>query len=318
MVVATLAGGRGGNEPWRVFAIAGAAWWAAWAVLSATAGFRAFGEDAFVPLALDQAATWVVMAGAIGNFVWAVQSRSVPIFFGRKTPRLGGVAAPYISLNAGVGLLFAAAYVDTGETYERLTGAGFVAAGIALAWLAPVAGSCWGRAKRLRPRARAAARFVLFANLSAVVCGALLVAAGVWTLVEGGFAAPGLRDAARHTFGLGVMTMLIVGMAQLVAPFFAVRRLEGRGRWLFEEGVFVLLVAATALRVAAGLLWDEVSIDTRMHLGAIAGTLAWLGLGLFAAMVAGALRAEPRLKAELVQAAARGPAAKAPPPRSPQ
>ena len=149
------------------------------------------------------------MLGAVGNFIWSVQSRSVPIFFGRKTPTLRQVEIiPAAMLNSGVACIFAAGWLDANE---RLMNLGFALAGVALIWLAPRAGSCWGTAKRLRPRARAAARFVLAANLSAVVCGVLLL----WASLLGGDY--GVHDAARHAFGLGVITMLIVGMAQLVA-----------------------------------------------------------------------------------------------------
>jgi uncharacterized protein involved in response to NO len=298
-----LVRGRGRHEPWRVFAMAGAGCWVAWAAGSVAAGIRGARNEAFVPTALDDPLTWVAMLGAVGNFIWAVQSRSVPIFFGRKTPRLGRVAAPGIALNAGVALLFAACWLDAGESHARLTGAGFLLAAGGIAWLAPIAGSCWGTPRRLRPRARAAARFVLAANIAAVLCAVLLAWAGVRTLQEEAFAAPGARDAARHAFGAGVITLLIVGMAQLVAPFFALRRVEGRGR-LSDHAVFAMLVSAALLRVLGGLLTDRLDLEPRMHLNAVAGTLAWLGLALFATTAWRAFRDEPRVAAALAAGAA--------------
>ena len=50
------------------------------------------------------------MLGAVGNFIWAVQSRSVPIFFGRKAPGLRVLLAPGLLLNGGVALLFVAGW----------------------------------------------------------------------------------------------------------------------------------------------------------------------------------------------------------------
>ena len=223
----------------------------------------------------------------------------MPIFFGRKTPSVERIALPAVLLNAGVALIYVAAWLDDGSTHERLMGAGFVLCGAALAWLAPVAGSCWGRATRLRPRARAASRFVLLANLAAVTCGLLLLWAGARTLADGQFAAPGVRDAARHAFGAGVITLLIVGMAQLVAPFFALQRVESRSALLLDHAVFWLLGCAAVLRIASALLLGHMDFDNRMHLSALAGSLAWLGLVLFAVMVVRAARAEPRVKAAL-------------------
>lgn len=301
VMLVTLARGRKRTRfaPWSVFAFASAIWWIAWAAATVVAGIRGARNDALIPVAFDDAIAWVAMLGAVGNIIWGVQSRSVPIFFGRTPPSLGRVAAPGLLLNAGVALLFAAAWIEDWASRERLVGGGFVLAGVALAWLAPVAGSCWGRAHRLRPRARSAARFVLAANLAAVTCGLLLTWGGIQAVVENAYAVPGARDAARHAFGVGVITLLIIGMAQLIAPFFAVQRLESKGAWLFEHGILALLVAALLLRVAAGLLWDTSSTEGRMHLSAAAGTLAWLGLVLFAVMVIRAVRNEPRIKDSL-------------------
>ena len=295
---------RGRREPWSLFALAGAGWWLAWSATSVVAGVRAAGNDAYVPNSLDETMTWMVMLGAIANFIWAVQSRAVPIFFGRKPPTLRQAIVPGVLLNAGVALLFVAGWMD-GDVRERLIAGGFVLCGAALAWLAPIAGSCWGKATRLRPRARAAARFVLFANLAAVVCGVLLLWDGTRSLADGGYSAPGVRDAARHAFGAGVITVLIVGMARLVAPFFALQRVEPRGRWFTDHGVFWLLATAAVLRLASGLLLGHMDADGRAHLGATAGVLAWLGLVVFAATVIQAVTSESRIKAELAAVVAK-------------
>jgi hypothetical protein len=295
----TLIRGRGRGEPWHAFASAGATCWLAWAALSLATGIRGFRNDGYVPITLDDAATWLVMLGAVGNFIWAVQSRSVPIFFGRKTPSLRAIALPAVTLNVGVLLLFIAAWMSNTDGRERMVGGAFLLAGIALIWLAPSAGSCWGKPSRLRPRARAAARFVLVANLAAVLCGVLLLWAGIETLVQGHFAAVGVRDAARHAFGVGVITFLIMGMAQLVAPFFALQRVESGGATWLERGALWLLAAALILRVTSGLLTGHLNTDARMHLSATAGTLAWLALVCFAMLVLSAVRNQERNKATI-------------------
>lgn len=302
VAVTTIRGrARGRREPWSLFAMAGAGWWLAWSVTSVIAGVRAAGNDAYIPVSLDESMTWMVMLGAIGNFIWGVQSRAVPIFFGRKPPSLRKVIVPGLLLNAGVALLFVAEWMN-GDFRERAVAIGFILCGAALVWLAPVAGSCWGKATRLRPRARAAARFVLFANLAAVACGLLLLWSGTRSLADGGYMDPGVRDAARHLFGVGVITLLVVGMAQLVAPFFALQRVEPNKRWFTDHGTFWLLAAAVVLRLTSGLLWGHIDNDIRMHLAAAAGVLAWLGLVIFALTVIQAVRSESRIKAKLASA----------------
>lgn len=302
-VLLTLIRGRKRDEPWAVFAFCGATWWLVWGFTSVVAGVRATGNDAYVPGALDGAINWTVMLGAVGNFIWGVQSRSVPIFFGRKVPRLRQVVIPAVLLNTGVLAIFVAGWLSPGDTADRLTNIGLSLAAVAIIWLPFRAGACWGSATRLRPRARAAARFVLLANLSAVACGVLLL----WAVSFAGDNAFAVRDGARHAFGVGVITMLVVGMAQLVAPFFALRRIESHGDWVMDRAVLWLLVSATVLRVAAGVLAGPVPFDARMHIAASAGVCAWVALVLFAVTVVRAIRAEPRIKAALSVAAGIAP-----------
>jgi hypothetical protein len=292
VLLITLTRGRRQHEPWRYLAFAGATWWLAWAALAAWAGVRGGRHDGLVPATFDDTLTWVVVFGAIANFIWAVQSRSVPIFFGRKTPPVRRMAAPALLLNGGAALLALSLFPWSSETGARLSGAGLLCAGVASAWLPVVAGAVGGKAKRLRPRARAAGRFVLAANIASAGAGIALAWAGGQTLLDGEFAGYGLRDAARHALGLGLITMLILGMARLVAPVFALERVQPGGPSLIDRAPFWLLLGALTLRVSAGLLYDDITYDSRMHLAATAGVLAWLAIGLFAFTMVRAVRAE--------------------------
>jgi hypothetical protein len=295
-----LVRGRKPAEPWRYFAWAGAGWWAAWACLSlynvdddSLGLFQPPRNDAF---------QWAVMLGAIGNFIWGVQSRSVPVFFGRKPPKLSAVAVPATALNLGAALVVFGSWSDQGE---RLAGTGFVLAGAALVWLPPVCGAVWGRARRLRPRARPAARFIVAANLSAVAAGSLLVYSGIRMIGsgDGQWAAPFARDASRHLLGIGTISMLILGMARLIAPVFALERTENGVPRLLERAPFWLLVGAVILRPGAALFGDQFGFENRMHTASLAGALAWLAIAIFAASVLRAARAEPRTQRSLEAAA---------------
>lgn len=304
VLAVTLAKGRKRPEPWRFFAWAGAAWWFAWAAFTLGAALRSVHNDRYTSATLDDALTWIVIAGGIGNFVFGVQSRSVPVFFGRKTPSIRQAVVPGALLNFGAALIAASLFPWPARTGWRLEGAGLAAVAVGMLWLAPLAGSIRGRAHRLRPRSRAAARYVLAANLATMAGAACLAWAGGHTFVLGDFEAYGFRDAARHAFGLGMITMLILGMARLVAPVFALERAEVRAAGLVERMPFWLLVAALVLRMGTGLAAGHVGLDSRMHTAAAAGSLAWLALLLFALSVVRAIRAEPRMKQLLASATA--------------
>lgn len=301
MLAFVLLTGRKPHEPWRYFAWAGAGWWAVWAALSLVSWGDDYGGLLLPPE--NDAFQWAVMLGAIGNFIWGVQSRSVPVFFGRKPPSLRTVAIPALALNLGTAVIVVA---TAGSEGARFAGAGFVLVGMALLWLPPVCGSVWGRAKRLRPRARPAARFILAANLSAMVAGGLLIFAGLRMAAgsdESVWAAPFARDAARHLLGIGTISMLILGMARLIAPVFALERTENGVPRLLERAPFSLLLAAVILRPGAGLLGDQFGLENRMHTASLAGALAWLAIAIFATSVLRAARAEPRTKRTLEAAA---------------
>lgn len=250
-------------QAWRVAAWCGAAWWVVWAALGLAGAVR--GVHGTVPPDVDAAWRWSGLLGVMSNFVWAVQSRSVPVFFGRRPPGLASLLPPLLALNVGVALVALSAFVTSAA------GAGFLVAGAATAWLAPVAGSVWGRAHRLRPVSRPAARFVVAANWWAVIGGCLLIASAIFPMDS-------LRDAALHALGLGCMTILIVGMAQLVTPVFAGERVTPpRARpelWLSLP----LLIAAAVLRVTGSFLAGAIQGDVI----ATSGVLAWLGIAVFA------------------------------------
>ena len=255
---------------WRVAAWAGVVWWPAWALLGLAGALAS--RDGVVPDRIDVAWTSVGLFGALSNFVWAVQGRTVPVFFGRALPDAARIGPPLVVLNAGTLLLWTSAFEP------RTLGPGLVLAGAATAWLAPVAGSVWGRAHRLRPPSRPAARFIVAANLWAVAGGAGMIVAGGLE-IAGVAAAGGVRDASVHALGLGFMTILIVGMAQLLTPAFAGERISrprpGPERW----PALALLVTATALRVLA-----EAAPPEAQGL-ALTGSavLAWSGIASFAA-----------------------------------
>lgn len=303
LVIWTLLRGRRVPEPWRWFAFAGAAWWGVWAVLLVRQGVTGADNHAYVLAATDDSTSWAILLGAIGNFIWAVQSRSVPIFFGRQTLELRRAIGPGVVLNAGALAILASPWFDDPDRGQHVAAVGALLCGLALLVLPPIAGAVRGDAKRLRPRARPAAKYVLAANRFAMLAGALLLWVGVSGLFFDGEHSAPAADAARHALGLGLITMLVVGMAQLLAPFFALRRLDAHGPALIDRAVWWCLLSAVVLRVTTGLAAADWTGPSRLHMSALAGTLGWMGLVCFATTVIQAIRSEPRLKAQLAATA---------------
>lgn len=274
LAVALRAKGRAW-QAWRLAAWAGTSWWIAWSVFTASGGLLERG--ALVPDDVDERTVWVMLLGVLSNFAWAVQARSVPVFYGRRPPGARQLIPPLLLLNAGV----AVAAVSSSGSLGFDAGLGL--AGLGTAWLAPVGGSVWGTATRLRPPSRPSARFIVAANRWAVIAGVLLAVDAV-TAVASSRPSEVLRDGALHACGLGFMTTLILGVAQLLMPAFAGERaLSERGgpeSWLS----FPAITLAAALRVLGAALGG----DRRSAVVALSGVLAWIAVAAFAA---GLLRA---------------------------
>ena len=135
---------------------------------------------------------------------------------------------------------------------------------------------------------------------SLTVTGALLVLGSVEALTDGRAVSFASSDAARHVFLIGVVTLGIVTMAQLILPEFASERFVRQpGAW---RGPFFggMLGAATVLR---GLLpWAGLESPARHWGTATAGVLTLAALAVFAMLFARAHRAH---RAYLVRLASR-------------
>jgi len=117
-----------------------------------------------------------------------------------------------------------------------------------------------------------------------VVAGGLSAYYGVRASVGGEFIPIYAFDSVRHAVGIGVVSTMIVGMAMLILPEFAIRRTRyPRERWPALT-ILALLSAAAALRVGAAVATPQwVSIDRYWPM-AIGGMLAEGALLLFAAL----------------------------------
>ena len=273
------------RRSWMVAVVAGMVGWLGWAAMDLVAATTA--RHALIPERIDSASTYLALFAAIGPFIWAVQSRSVPTFFGRGDPTIRRLAAPSAGLVAAAGLLLWVGSLPSAPDAAFWWAA--LIAGLCTALIAPLAGGLGGDPARLREASRPLAAYVIAANRWAIAAGGLLLAAGVVGLGGRSALAVLLADAARHAFGIGTVSLMIVGMAELLAPEFAMAR-TGDARRQIRLAPWWLLNAATAVRVAA----DFPTLATREPMAGIvvgvAGVLAWAGLAIFALLLVSSAR----------------------------
>ncbi len=226
--------------------------------------------------------------GFLVMFVAGVGSRAIPTLTGQQrrqvAPRMASVV-----LAVGVALFTAYALVAAerrpSETVIRVGDAGILLCGVAFAMLVWVSG-----ALSLSSRVAAASRtqfwFVRSAFAWMLVAALLSLWYGSVAFREGRPLDQFELDAVRHVFTVGVLTMIIVGMAMLIVPEFAGRRLQHRDeRWL-HRGMIVALNVAALLRVWPAFEGTGWLGDTRYWPIATSGLLASAVVILFAAMFA--------------------------------
>ena len=278
--VAVLKSNRNGGAPWSMLAWMGAAWWGGWAMLIVFGAAVSRGTGT-VPSGLDRATVWAVTLGAIGNFIWAIQSRMMPTSFGRPAPGRKAVLVPALVYNLGATIALTAGLgVYAGElapVWPIVRSVGLGVAGAGMIWLAWTCGALHGQPDRLRPASQPLGRFILWANRWAVAGGALLVLSSLRDLLPAAVARLDLEDAALHAVEVGLVTILIAGMLQLVAPVFAMERMGREPRQRFAVTVWALLMTATLARVVAALVPPFFG-----PLAGLSGLSGWLGLALLA------------------------------------
>jgi hypothetical protein len=294
VLAATLLQRRSPPAGWVLLAWSGCGWWAVSAILDAWGGVLGASDGGVVPAWFDEPAVLVVTLGAIGSFIWAIQSRMVPIFFGRKQPTLGALAGPAVLYNLGLLVILLAlvrnAVGPVGGADASVVSVGLGLVGVSVIWLAAAAGAVNGVPHRLRPASRPLARFVVSADRWAVFAGVMWIAAFVSPLIYQGAPRHNFTDSAVHAYGTGVIIMLIAGMVQMVAPVFARARIEAGPPGLIERSVWPLLWGATAARVAAALAGGLAHGSAFTALASLSGVLGWAGLAALAGLLVAAGR----------------------------
>ena len=256
------------------FLRAGVAWWwlASLLLTGWTLGQALGGPLLFVPLE----SVWAMaLFGGTASWLWGIFLRAGICTLHVKRPKEVAQRQLFLvwQLAAALGALspwFDAAWLGALQHLGAAVAVGF------LVWtVRPFSGDGLALEGNLAPRAvQAGLLFLLvFAGLSG--WGAL-EALGVW-------APPLLRDATRHAFTLGGVTLLVLGFAGRMVPGFSGKRLQWPGG--YDAGVFALMGAA-ALRLCELFSMTKAGLA----LAGASGGLAFLGMALVSASLLGSMR----------------------------
>lgn len=228
-------------------------------------------------------------------FMLGVALRSLPVFFKYPVPTFLRTFMLVLALASGSVLYGIVPLMLDGEARTRLAGAGASLLAAALAGGTAMTG-VWRRPERLRASARHGALLIRTAFAWLMLAAVLLLLSGLHAFWTGRPTQPHIADAIRHLILLGGGSTLLVGMAQLVLPWLAMRRQLRHARASIETWtLWALLTGATALRLTgAGLEGGGVGAE-RFWPVAAAGVLGLMAVGTFAWSVLRAARA-PRPK----------------------
>lgn len=243
---------------------------------------------ATAPAARQTALTFAQQFGFVMMFIGGVGSRAIPGLTGQPrrqiVPRVAAIMLG-TGVTAFVVAMMVAAEQRPGDLLVRAGNVGLLLTGVSLLMFVSFSGA-------LLPAARAAAAsklqfwFVRCAFAWMAIAAALIIWYGVEALADATLPDQFALDAIRHAVTLGVITNIIIGMAMLIVPEFAGRRLQHPGeRWLIIAILLGINIAAV-LRVWPALEGIEWLEDTRFWPMAGASAFATASVLLFGGMFA--------------------------------
>lgn len=256
------------------FLLAGVSWWVLAAVLLTawTLGQALGGPLLLVPLE----GLWAMaLFGGAGSWLWGIFLRAGICTLHVKRPgdlvqRRLFIVWQLAAVFAALAPWFEVAWLNA--VHHALAA---LAVGVVVWTVKPFSGDGLELEKSLAPRAVQAGLVFLL----------LFAALSVWSALEvfGVWAPPLLRDATRHAFTLGGVTLLVLGFAGRMVPGFSGKQL----RWPrgYDAGVFAVMAAA-ALRLCELFSMTKAGLA----LSGASGGLAFLGMALVASSLLGSLR----------------------------
>ncbi len=287
MILRSIFRGRAEHFGYSPFFAAGAVWVALAMLLNLVSVVDAARDSTpTISAARSSAITFAQLYGFVAMFVLAVSLRTFPIFFGRREAGRRATRAVCVLLSLGVASYAAAAVwqsYDDSANLHVLQSLGFTAAGLALVAMIALLRVFEGTPHRLRESARRSMNFVRSAYVWLLVAGGLQVYFGVRALWADRAPAHYETDAVRHFLALGFVSMVIMGMAFLVLPRLAMRRLAGTPARFVAPALMALLYGAAAARGAGSLLVNEAKLESGFWTMSAAGVVGFLAVALFVA-----------------------------------
>jgi uncharacterized protein involved in response to NO len=224
-------------------------------IIALTINASALAFDARSTGLVPGAADWIIVQlGLVGMLVTisaAVSSRTLPLFLRLRVPPQRELYAVFAVYLAGF-LLRSTFPLDLPPALQFLPAFGTIVLGMAFLGLLVVIDVPFRRTLRARsgqawpdvPEYRASDSLILPAYIWLGVAGLLLILEGLswWGLTP----SPPL-DAERHALGVGLVTLLILGMAVRLIPGFSGRKLHSAGLvwatvWLGNAAVILRVV----------------------------------------------------------------------------
>ena len=242
-----------------------------------------------LPAAENSAIVSCEVYGFILMFIGGIATRAVTTLIGRPRSQLAArIAAGALAGGAAsyVGVTLVSAIDGSSPNLYRMANIALLIIGVALLLIVWATGIFHPRANRVASASQAQFWFVRAAFAWLVFSALLLSWYAASALADGATLDQFQIDAVRHMLTIGVVTMMIVGMAMLVVPEFAGRRVQHPQ----ERGViwtmFIALNLAAMLRVWPALEGAGWLSPGRYWPMAAAGALAMAAVAAFAFMFA--------------------------------
>lgn len=240
------------------------------------------------PPARQTALVFVQQFGFLIMFVAGVGSRAIPTLTGRPrgqiVPRLASVVLA-VGVASFTTYVLIAAERRPSETILRIGDGGIVLTGIAFVLLVWTSGAL-SPSSRVAAASRTQFWFVRSAFAWMLVAAVLALWYGAGGLRDGRPLDQFELDVLRHVVTVGLLTTIIIGMAMLIVPEFAGRRIQHRHDGWILWAMILSLNLASALRAWPALRGIDWLGDTRYWPMAAAGLLASGVVVAFAAMFA--------------------------------
>jgi hypothetical protein len=232
----------------------------------------------------DSAIVQAELFGFLLSFILGVALRAIPTMLGIARP---GRLATWLAVLLGTSTIVLAGslvyieYVSQASAARVAAGLAFTALGIVLVSLVWLTGAVRQAANRIRPSSQASLWLIRSAVLWMLLAGVACVYYGAGDTLAARVPAQTEFDAVRHMLGVGVVTILITGMALMILPEVAVERQRAHRQGQLAIVLLVLLNLSAAMRVLPSLAGTRWSFDDRNLSMAVAGSLAEMALVLF-------------------------------------